>query len=214
MNIHLNIAVYLLCSFACPYSAQAITSLQKTLKEGKEYTTLTAPVTSQPKVVEFFSFYCGPCYQFVDNYPVTEAINNILPEGESVIKYHVSTMGPLGNELTEAWAIAMVMGKTQELEKPLFAAVHEKTVHNIADIQQVFANYGIDTQNYEQARQSLMVKGLIARQSTAMKDFRVLGTPTFYINGKYKINNTGIATPTPDDYVNSFTNVVQTLLKK
>ena len=31
---------------------------------GKQYTELSTPVTNQPDVVEFFSFYCPHCYQF------------------------------------------------------------------------------------------------------------------------------------------------------
>ncbi len=38
-------------------------------QEGREYVTLANPLTTQPKVVEFFSFYCGPCYQFIINLP-------------------------------------------------------------------------------------------------------------------------------------------------
>lgn len=214
MKIHKKIAAYLLFSLVLPCLVQANTSLQSIAEEGKEYSTLVSPVASQPKVVEFFSFYCGPCYQFVENYPVAGAINKILPEGETVTKYHVSVMGPLGSELTEAWAIAMMMGKSQELEKPLFQAIQNQTLHSIADIQEVFTQSGIDSQNYAQARQSLMVKALIARQNSAMETFEVVGTPSFYINGKYKINNAGIAAATPNDYVNNFANVVQTLLKK
>lgn len=214
MEIYKKIAAYLLFTLVFPCFVQANTPSQGIAEEGKEYSTLTSPVASQPKVVEFFSFYCSPCYQFIANYPVADSINQILPEGETVTKYHVSAMGPLGNELTEAWAIAMIMGKTDELEKPLFAAVLSKTLDNVASIQEVFAKVGIDAVTYEQARQSLMVKGLIARQNAAMESFEVVGTPTFYINGKYKINNAGIAAPTPNDYVKSFASVVQTLLAK
>lgn len=213
MTLHKKLTALMLLAFSFHSAAQTDTSQHHSAPEdGKEYTRLATPVASQPKVVEFFSFYCGPCYQFVENYPVADAINKILPEGESVTKYHVSAMGPLGNELTEAWAIAMVMGKTDAIEKPLFEAMRNKKLTGVADIQDVFAKSGIDAATYEKTRQSLMVKGAIAQQNTAMEAFAVRGTPTFYVDGKYQINNAGIAAPTPEDYVNGFAQVVKTLL--
>lgn len=223
MSMHKKLATGLLLAMTLPLYALASTALNtdaelqasppSTPQEGKEYITLTNPVASQPKVVEFFSFYCSPCHQFVDNYPVADAINRFLPADDAVVKYHVSTMGPLGKELTEAWAIAMVMGKTHLVEKPLFEAVQNRKLQNITDIQTIFSQAGIDTATYEQARQSLMVKGAIAQQNAAVVSFAVRGTPSFYVNGKYQINNAGIAAPTPQRYVNNFAEVVQTLLK-
>ncbi|MFK8257741.1 DsbA family protein [Erwinia sp. AnSW2-5] len=181
--------------------------------EGKEYITLKDAVVSQPKVVEFFSFYCGPCYKFVKDYPVTDAINRVIPAGESVTKYHVSAMGQLGNELTEAWAIAMLTGKTHDVEVPLFEATQGRKLNSIDDIKAIFAKAGIDANTYESSRNSLMVKGLIAKQQAAMIAFGVQSTPTFYVDGKYKINNGGISAATPDAYADAFANVVQALLK-
>lgn len=224
MSIYKTLMQGLLLTFVLPASIQAnaVTSAETELQakrqsipqEGKEYITLIHPVASQPKVVEFFSFYCSSCYQFVENYPVADAINRILPKGETVTKYHVSMMGPLGNELTEAWAIAMVMDKTHDVEKPLFEAVHNQKLKNVADIQEVFAKAGIDAATYQQAQQSLLVKVAIARQKAAIVSFGVKGTPTFYVNGKYQIHNAGIAITTPQAYANNFAEVVHALLEQ
>ncbi|CAI2021434.1 Thiol:disulfide interchange protein DsbA precursor [Serratia proteamaculans] len=182
-------------------------------QEGREYVTLANPLASQPSVVEFFSFYCGPCYQFIEQYPVAAAINRSLPDG-NVIKYHVNAMGSLGNELTEAWAIAIVMGKTDQVEKPLFEAIRNKKLNSIADIQSIFSQVGVDATTYEQSRQSLLVKGTVARQNTAIEAFAVTSTPSFYVNGKYQINNSGVAATSPQEYVDNFASVVHALLQK
>lgn len=182
-------------------------------KEGREYITLEKSLASQPTIVEFFSFYCGPCYQFIDKYPVSAAIHRILPE-EKVVKYHVDAMGPLGSELTEAWAIAMVMGKTEQVEKPLFEAVKNKNLNNTSDIQSIFSQFGVDPVTYEQLRQSLLVKGTVELQKKAMETFEVRSTPSFYVNGKYKINNSGILASSPHEYADNFAKVVRTLLNK
>lgn len=196
-------------------TAQANTaSPSPTPENGKEYTTLAGPVISAPKVVEFFSFYCGPCYQFAEKYPVAEAINKILPEGETVTKYHVGAMGALGYELTEAWAIAMTMGKTDAVEKKLFEVVQSKKLKSVDDIKAVFAQVGVDAETYDNARASMMVKAEIAKQNEAIKAFKVTATPTFYVDGKYQINNAGIPVSNIDDYPAAFAQVVKFLLEK
>lgn len=34
-----------------------------------------------------------------------------LPEGTKMTKYHVEFLGPLGKDLTQAWAVAMALGE-------------------------------------------------------------------------------------------------------
>nr|WP_181375173.1 DsbA family protein [Pectobacterium carotovorum]ALG88710.1 Thiol:disulfide interchange protein DsbA precursor [Pectobacterium carotovorum] len=189
------------------------TDTKTKIQEGREYVTLVNPLVSQPNVIEFFSFYCHPCYLFIDSYPVSEAITRRLPD-QKVVKYHVSVMGAMGNELTEAWAVAIVMGKTEQVEKPLFEAVRNKNMNSIDDIHSIFYQIGVDKEKYESTRQSLLVKEMVARQNTAVDAFNVKSTPTFYINGKYKINNSGIITTSPQAYVEGFVEVVDILLKK
>jgi thiol:disulfide interchange protein DsbA len=182
------------------------------IQEGREYVTLANPLVSQPNVIEFFSFYCNPCYQFIDKYPISEAINRILVN-QKVVKYHVNVMGAMGNELTEAWAVAIVMGNTEQVEKPLFEAVRNKNMKSIDDIYSIFSQFGVDKNKYEAARHSLLVKATVAQQNSAVDAFNVKGTPTFYINGKYQINNSGIVATSPQSYVDGFTEVVSILLK-
>ena len=204
----------ILLAFGFLGSAQANTVQQLVPENGREYTTLASPVASSPKVVEFFSFYCGPCYQFVEKYPVAQAINKILPDGETVTKYHVDAIGPLGQELTEAWAIAMTMGKTDVVEKKLFEAVHNRKLKTVDDIKAIFAQAGVDAEMYENARASLLVKAAIAKQNAAVKAFGVTATPSFYVDGKYQVNNAGIAAPDIEEYPAYFAQVVKILLEK
>ena len=51
---------------------------------GKEYTELSTPVTNQPDVVEFFSFYCPHCYQFEENFKVPESISKTCRKGRNM----------------------------------------------------------------------------------------------------------------------------------
>ncbi|NUU69190.1 DsbA family protein [Enterobacteriaceae bacterium BIT-l23] len=180
---------------------------------GREYTVLTSPVTPAPRVVEFFSFYCGHCRLFAERYPVRQTINRVLPSDTRVVRYHVSAMGPLGRELTEAWGMAVVLNKTDAVERLLFAAVQNGTVQTADDIRHLLAKAGIDEGRYLQASHSPAVQAEVARQSKAVVEYDVRGVPAFYIDGKYHINNAGISGDTPADYVSHFTRVVTSLLQ-
>jgi protein dithiol oxidoreductase (disulfide-forming) len=185
------------------------------IKEGKQYVVLQNPVAEAPHVIAFFSFYCGPCYQFARQYPVNDAIEPILPAGEKVIKYHVSVMGKLGNQLTEAWAIAMVMGVNDTVELPLFELM-QKTQGPVSpdDIKLIFAHAGVTPEQYQSAQHSLVVKARVAEQDAALQKFSVSGTPSYYVKGRYGVNHSGIIADTPEAYVDSFVQVISYLLKR
>jgi len=181
----------------------------------KPYSTLQDPVTDAPEVVEFFSFYCGPCYLFADKYPVVSTINKVLPEGKKVVQYHVSAMGKFGHELSEAWAIASVMGVTEQVEHPIFNAVQrDKSINTPEDIAVIFRDAGIDPETYNNAKNSMMVKAFIARQDAMVKAFKVRGTPSIYVMGRYLIDNSDVKATTPEGYATAYADLVSELLKK
>ncbi len=73
-----------------------------------EWENIKSPVSSGPEVVEFFSFYCPPCYKFSQIMGVDEEIRRVLSKDERMEKYHVSQLGLLGHDLTRTWALAKV----------------------------------------------------------------------------------------------------------
>lgn len=185
-------------------------------QEGTQYTKLNTVSSEAPDVVEFFSFYCGPCYLFNETYHIGNTIRSNLPDGAQFVKYHVGAMGSLGNELTEAWSVAMVLGIQDKIEKPLFEGVQkDRAINSIQDIEKVFNTAGITPQQYEKTRGSLPVKSLIYKQNEAVKSLRVTGTPAVYVSGKYLINNGGVSLSSGDSielYPKRFSSLVNYLL--
>lgn len=117
-----------LLALLLPAAAAAAAAAAENYHVGEQYTRLDKPVASAPAAVEFFSFYCCHCYQFAETYHVGGTVSKALPEGTKLTKYHVSQMGKLGNELTEAWS--MVMGIEDKIEKPLFDELQNKHAIN------------------------------------------------------------------------------------
>ncbi|ATM76198.1 thiol:disulfide interchange protein DsbA [Serratia fonticola] len=183
--------------------------------DGTQYITLDKPVTGEPQVLEFFSFYCPHCYQFEETYHISDAVKKALPEGTKMTKYHVEFLGPLGKQLTQAWAVAMALGVEDKITQPMFEAIQKtQTVQTPDDIRKVFVNAGVAGEEYDAALNSFVVKSLVAQQEKAAEDLQLRGVPAVFVNGKYMVKNDGLDTSSMDVYVKQFADVVKFLTEQ
>lgn len=183
--------------------------------DGKQYITLDKPVAGAPEVLEFFSFYCPHCYQFEDVLHVSDNVKKKLPEGTKLVKYHVEFLGPLGKQVTQAWAVAMALGVEDKVTVPMFEGIQKtQTVQNEADIRKVFIDAGVPAEEYDAALNSFVVKSLVAQQEKAAADFQLRGVPAMYVGGKYMLNSQGMDTSDLDVFVQEYANTVKHLVEK
>ncbi|AYM92705.1 MULTISPECIES: thiol:disulfide interchange protein DsbA [Serratia] len=183
--------------------------------DGTQYITLDKPVTGEPQVLEFFSFYCPHCYQFEETYHISDAVKKALPEGTKMTKYHVEFLGPLGKQLTQAWAVAMALGVEDKITQPMFEAIQKtQTVQTPDDIRKVFVNAGVAGEDFDAALNSFVVKSLVAQQEKAAEDLQLRGVPAVFVNGKYMVKNDGLDTSSMDVYVKQFADVVKFLTEQ
>ncbi|ACY86335.1 periplasmic protein disulfide isomerase I [Edwardsiella piscicida] len=182
---------------------------------GEQYTTLDKPVNGAPQVLEFFSFYCPHCYEFAGVYHIPQAIEGKLPQGVKLTKYHVEFLGPLGKQLTQAWAVAMALGVEDKITQPMFDAVQKtQSIKSEADIRNVFIQAGVKPQEYDAALDSFVVKSLVVQQEKAAEDFQLRGVPAVFVNGKYMVKSDGLDTSSMANYVAQFANVVHFLVSQ
>jgi thiol:disulfide interchange protein DsbA len=180
--------------------------------DGAQYVTLDKPVTGEPQVLEFFSFYCPHCYQFEQVYHVSENVKKALPAGTKMTKYHVEFLGPLGKQLTQAWAVAMALGVEDKVSPLMFEAVQKtQTVQTPDDIRNVFVKAGVTAADYDAAWNSFVVKSLVVQQEKAAEDLQLRGVPAVFVNGKYMVKTDGLDTSSIDAYVKQFADVVKFL---
>jgi len=180
--------------------------------DGKQFITLDKPVAGEPQVLEFFSFYCPHCYQFEQVYHVSENVKKALPAGTKMTKYHVEFLGPLGKQLTQAWAVAMALGVEDKVSPLMFEAVQKtQTVQTPDDIRNVFVKAGVSAADYDGALNSFVVKSLVVQQEKAAEDLQLRGVPAVFVNGKYMVKNDGLDTSSMDAYVKQFADVVKFL---
>ncbi|MFP1723958.1 thiol:disulfide interchange protein DsbA [Lonsdalea quercina] len=183
--------------------------------EGKQFVTLDKPATQEPQVLEFFSFYCPHCYQFSQIYHIPDAIQKALPAGTKMVKYHVDFLGPLGKNLTEAWAVAIALGVEDKISPLMFDAVQKtQTIQKPEDIRNVFISAGVKGEDYDSALNSFVVKSLVVQQEKAAADLQLRGVPSLFVNGKYMVKNDGLDTSSMDAYVQQYADVVKFLISK
>ncbi len=185
------------------------------ITDGKQFTTLDKPVAGEPQVLEFFSFYCPHCYQFENVLHVSDNVKKKLPQGTKMTKYHVEFLGPLGKDLTQAWAVAMALGVEDKITAPMFDAVQKsQTVQNDADIRKVFIDAGVKAEEFDAAWNSFVVKSLVVQQEKAAADLQLQGVPAMFVNGKYQLNPQGMDTSNMDAFIQEYANTVKFLVEK
>ncbi|MBW7984219.1 thiol:disulfide interchange protein DsbA [Enterobacillus tribolii] len=194
--------------------AMAFSASAAQFSEGKQYVKLDKAVVGEPQVLEFFSFYCPHCYQFEETFHISDAVKKALPEGVKMTKYHVEFLGPLGKQMTQAWAVAIALGVEDKITVPLFEGVQKtQTIRTPDDIRDVFVkNAGISGEEYDAALNSFVVKSLVVQQEKAAEELQLRGVPAIFVNGKYMVKNDGLDTESIDNYVAEFSNVVKYLL--
>ncbi|MCL2892013.1 thiol:disulfide interchange protein DsbA [Brenneria tiliae] len=182
---------------------------------GKQYVELDKPATQEPQVLEFFSFYCPHCYQFSEVYHIPQTVEKALPAGTKMTRYHVDFLGPLGKNLSQAWAVAIALGVEDKITPLMFDAVQKtQTLQKPDDIRQVFINAGVSAEEYDGALNSFVVKSLVVQQEKAAADLQLRGVPAMFVNGKYMIKNDGLDTSSMDAYVKQYADVVKFLIDK
>ncbi len=183
--------------------------------DGQQYRSLQKPVTGEPQVLEFFSFYCPHCYEFERVWHVSETVKKSLPANTKVTKYHVEFLGgEMGKTVTQAWAVAMALGVEDKVTAPIFDGIQKtQTINDPASLKDAFVKAaGIKPEEYDAAWNSFVVKSLVAQQEKAAADVELQGVPAMFVNGKFMVNNGGLDTTSMDNYVQQYANVVKFLL--
>nr|WP_227006723.1 thiol:disulfide interchange protein DsbA/DsbL [Shewanella donghaensis] len=178
--------------------------------EGQHYTQISdAPASSEPKISEFFSFYCHNCYNMETRY--LPEIKSGLNQDINFETKHVDFMNSdIGTEVMRSLAVIHEVGNAKVLNTAMFQAIQgegghhdhsapghshdEPEISSRDDIKKVFAAHGIDSAAYDKIADSAATDKKLAlwRQQQVM--FQVQSVPTFIVNDKYAINMNEMST--------------------
>jgi thiol:disulfide interchange protein DsbA len=156
--------------------------------EGIEYQVIDPPqATGDPKhveVVELFWYGCPHCYQLE---PLLKEWLKNKPADVDFVRMP-AILGPRWELLTRAYYTAELLGVTDEIHQPLFAAIHDKrrAFRNEDDLAKFFAEHGVDEKAFRDTYNSFGVAAKVNRSREMTKRYGITGVPTMVVNGKYR----------------------------
>ncbi|MEE9334486.1 MAG: thiol:disulfide interchange protein DsbA/DsbL [Granulosicoccaceae bacterium] len=139
---------------------------------------------STVEVTEYFWFGCPHCYAFepsINNWDETKA------EGVTLVR----EAPPLNNSWlpqSQAFYAAEIMGVSDIIFEPLFAAIHKgnRRLRKPKHLVKFVGELGVDMELFEKTMNSFAVDVRIKRSLNQARATGITGVPTVVIDGKYK----------------------------
>jgi len=160
-------------------------------RNGAEFTTLAQPQATQSvgkkvEVIEFFAYHCGACNAFEPT-----LVNWVKKQGDNIVMRRIPLpfQGPLDPE-ARLYLTLEAMGKLDEYHHRVFRAVHveRKRLMKDADIIAWAAANGLDKAQFLATWNSFGVQTKLKRLSQIADAYKVSGTPTLVVDGKYLVS--------------------------
>ncbi len=198
-------------ALAIGLTAASMSSFAADFIEGKHYIQISEKAPSaQPKLTEFFSFYCHNCSSMEMNYmaDIKANINSNIQFDTKHVDYMRSD---IGTEVMRALAVIQELNAQKVMTKAMFKAIqgenaghghdhgapgddHSPKLNNRDDIKQVFSENGIDVSQYDKIADSKKTDAKLALWRAQQEEFSINGVPAFVVNDKYKIDMSQIRT--------------------
>lgn len=158
-------------------------------QNGLDYLTLAKPQSTDAagkvEVIEFFGYFCPHCY----------ALDPVLAEwvkkqGDKIVfkRIHVQfhpTMVPI----QQMYVALELMGKTEELHKKVFDAMHKQRLRldtEPAVTEFVTRQGGIDKQKYLDVLNSFSAQTKMRRVTQALEAYGISSVPQIIIDGRFQ----------------------------
>lgn len=157
-------------------------------RNGAEFTTLAAPQATQAtgkkvEVIEFFAYHCGACNAFEP-----ALVEWAKKQGDNIVMRRIPLpfQGPLDPE-ARLFLTLQAMGELDKYHHRVFRAVHveRKRLMKEDEIIAWAAVNGLDKARFLDAWNSFGVQSQLKRLAQLGTAYKVSGTPTVVIDGKY-----------------------------
>lgn len=198
----------LTCLVLLPLSACA-----DQFEEGEHYETLSLPLSEKPVIQEYFSFYCGHCFNLE---PLMDELREHFAGKADVESIHVSFLPnnnrALGAIATRAFVTAQLLGKEREVVAMVFDYNFKKhaMIDSKRDFRNVFIVNGVTGDEFDKAWNSFSVNSKVAQSSQMTRKSKIGHTPTVIVNGKYKVKTGWLTKST--DYMGDYKALIAYLL--
>jgi len=158
---------------------------------GADYITLAQPQPTQAtgkkvEVIEFFAYHCPAC-----NFLEPTLNQWVKKQGDNIVmrRVHLPFQGPADPE-AHLFLTLEAMGKLEEYHPRIFQAVHvqrQRLLKDDAIIEWAVKN-GLDRAKFMETWNSFGVTTKLRRLGQLQANYKVTGTPTIIIDGKYVVS--------------------------
>ena len=180
-----TIALVFLLTVASPLLSFA----EEAYKQGENYIVLDQRVRTRDsnkiEVVEIFWYGCPHCYHFE---PLVKQWKKSLPE--DVDFWQSPAMWNAAMQVhAQAFFTAAALGVAEKLHDPLFTTlvVERKRLTNETEIEDLFADYGVDRKQFQKTFSSFSVTSQVKQADARARSYKISGTPEIVVNGKYRV---------------------------
>jgi thiol:disulfide interchange protein DsbA len=159
--------------------------------EGKHYTVVAKTATDEQSITEFFSFYCGHCYQFES---MLDEFKKGLKSRTKFEKSHVNYI-PRDNPavqlgIVKAFLVVQQLDMDEKLRPAFFEYIHVqgKVVETEAAIKEMFIANGVSASDFDLHYNNTELEKAAEIMAEDWKLKKVAMVPALVVNGKYKLD--------------------------
>jgi thiol:disulfide interchange protein DsbA len=149
------------------------------------------PTNSPPgkvEVVEVFSYGCSHCATFQ---PFVDAWHKRADKNAVDFKYIPATFNEPYKILARGFYAAETLGVVASTHQKVFSALHVqgRRVQTIEDLASLYASFGVNRGEFLKASRGFYVESQLRRADELMRAYRIDGTPTVVVAGKYRVTS-------------------------
>lgn len=166
-----------------------VVQAQEQYVAGENYLVLDQPVrtrdSSKVEVVELFWYGCHHCYDFE---PLIKQWKKQLSEDVDFWQSPAMWNGPMKTH-ARMFFTAKALGVKDKLHDAIFTAmnVEDKPMANPKEIEDFFADFGVDREKFRKTFDSFGVTSQIKQADARARSYQIRGTPEVVVNGKYRV---------------------------
>lgn len=160
------------------------------LEEGRDYERVDPPqppAGGRLEVVEVINFKCPHCFEVQKSFHGWMERN----QGRVAIRMIPVFWGRQTDTPVRAYWAAHFMGKGEAMKMAIFTAHFEdnRDIENPEDLADLAREAGLDPQQFKEQMNAFGVLAKVAQGKAQQAAFGVNSTPTFVINGRYRVNS-------------------------
>ena len=170
-------------------AATAVAEQAPMYQEGEHYLALPIAVeTRDPakiEVVEVFSYACIHCYRLE---PVLDAWRQTL--SDDVDFHRLPLVTQRLRPFAQAFFTAEALGVLEQVHRPIFVAIHDHGIDMSRPqyIRRLFEREaGVNEEDFSRVFDSFGVRGRVNQADGQGRMYRIMGTPTLIVNGRYVV---------------------------